>query len=84
MQEVIEMIGDAPDELLSRLKEYDASNRESIREETRKVLEDWREVRQAYSGDELVYKVRNLPLDARGKRARKVSVHSRRFSAQAG
>jgi methylmalonyl-CoA mutase len=66
IEEVIAMIGDAPDELLSRLKEHDAEARESIREETRKVLDQWRDVREAYSGDELVYKVRGheirLPL----------------------
>ncbi len=66
LEEVIKTIGDSPEELLARLKEVDATARENIREETRKVLDEWRDIQEAYGGDELVYMVRGreirLPL----------------------
>jgi len=58
-----------------------ARARQSVQADTRKTLEQWQGVRQAYSGDELVYQVRDhevrLPLSSRslsGSRIPKLSL----------
>ncbi len=58
-EEVIKTIDDAPEELLAHLKQNDATASESIREETRKVLDEWQIVQEVYGGEELVYMVRD-------------------------
>ncbi len=57
-EEVIKKIGNAPAGHLAELQQHGAEAREEILEETRKVLDDWHAVKDAYSGEELVYTVR--------------------------
>jgi methylmalonyl-CoA mutase len=52
--------------ILSRLKEEIAAAQRELSDETKNILTGWEEIKKNYSGDELVYKVRNkeirLPL----------------------
>ena len=57
-EEVIKKIGDMPTGHLAELQQLGDEAREEILEETRKVLDDWQAVKEAYSGEELVYTVR--------------------------
>ena len=59
INEVIKKLGDAPNDVIERVKALETDADEIIREETRKVLAEWRDVKKNYSGDELVYKVRD-------------------------
>ncbi|MBW2722285.1 MAG: methylmalonyl-CoA mutase family protein, partial [Deltaproteobacteria bacterium] len=47
-----------PADILARLKEEAAKAEQELDEETRQLLKEWPEMREAYSGDEFVYKVR--------------------------
>ena len=44
--------------ILARLKEELAKAEEALDEETRRLLEEWPRIKEAYSGDEFLYKVR--------------------------
>jgi methylmalonyl-CoA mutase len=45
--------------ILARLKEEQAKAEEALDEETCKLLEEWPRIREAYGGDEFLYKVRD-------------------------
>jgi methylmalonyl-CoA mutase len=66
IEEVIKKLSDAPEDVIEKMKALETAADEAIREETRKVLNQWQDVKKDYSGDELVYKVRDreirLPL----------------------
>jgi methylmalonyl-CoA mutase len=47
-----------PADILARLQEETAKADQELDEETRQLLKEWPEMREAYSGDEFVYKVR--------------------------
>ncbi|MBI5579019.1 MAG: methylmalonyl-CoA mutase family protein [Deltaproteobacteria bacterium] len=59
------LTGEAP-QLLARLREEARTSEEALDPETRRVMADWRDVKDLYSADELVYMVREreirLPL----------------------
>ena len=48
-----------PTDILARLKEEAGKAEQELDEETRQLLKEWPEMREAYSGDEFVYKVRD-------------------------
>ena len=48
-----------PADILARLKEEADKAEQELDEETRQLLKEWPEMREAYSGDEFVYKVRD-------------------------
>ena len=48
-----------PADILARLKEEAGKAEQELDEETRQLLKEWPEMREAYSGDEFVYKVRD-------------------------
>ncbi|MCP4752480.1 MAG: methylmalonyl-CoA mutase family protein [Proteobacteria bacterium] len=50
--------GDTATSVLSKLKEETAKAEALLEEETRQILGQWEEIKEAYSRDELVYKVR--------------------------
>jgi methylmalonyl-CoA mutase len=50
--------GEDPSELLSQLKQEVVKAETAVREESRKVLAEWEEVKAKYSQDELCYEVR--------------------------
>ncbi|MCU0561742.1 MAG: methylmalonyl-CoA mutase family protein [Desulfobacterales bacterium] len=60
---------DEPPQLLAHLKQEAARAWEAVEPATRGALEEWKEIQQIYSGDELVYSVRDreirLPLYTR-------------------
>ncbi len=58
IDEVIKLLGDHPAELATRLTEEAKAARENIRDDARKVLNEWEAVKEAYGRDELVYAVR--------------------------
>ncbi|MGD8952237.1 MAG: methylmalonyl-CoA mutase family protein, partial [Desulfobacterales bacterium] len=66
IDEVNKLLGDEPAELVTRLTEEARVARENIRDDTRRVLQEWQTVKDAYGRDELVYAVRDreirLPL----------------------
>ena len=64
LQETIKVIsGNKPDrdtsKVLARLKEEIAKARNFLDEKTTRLLDNWKEVRQAYSKDKLVYQIRD-------------------------
>ena len=63
-----------PADILARLKEEAGKAEQELDEETRQLLKDWPEMREAYSGDEFVYKVR--------EREFKVPLHIESLSRQ--
>ncbi|NIQ92275.1 MAG: methylmalonyl-CoA mutase, partial [Deltaproteobacteria bacterium] len=63
-----------PADILARLKEEAAKAEQELDEETRQLLKEWPEMREAYSGDEFVYKVRD--------REFKVPLHTESLSRQ--
>jgi len=58
IDEVTKLLGDHPAELVARLTEEANAARENIRDDARKVLNEWEAVKEAYGRDELVYAVR--------------------------
>jgi methylmalonyl-CoA mutase len=63
-----------PAGILARLHEEAAKAEQELDEETRQLLKEWPEMREAYSGDEFVYKVR--------EREFKVPLHTESLSRQ--
>ena len=63
-----------PADILARLQEETAKAEQELDEETRQLLKEWPEMREAYSGDEFVYKVR--------EREFKVPLHTESLSRQ--
>ncbi len=63
-----------PADILARLKEEAGKAEQELDDETRQLLKEWPEMREAYSGDEFVYKVR--------EREFKVPLHIESLSRQ--
>jgi methylmalonyl-CoA mutase len=63
-----------PADILARLQEETAKAEQKLDEATRQLLREWPEMREAYSGDEFVYKVR--------EREFKVPLHVESLSRQ--
>ncbi|MDM8552328.1 methylmalonyl-CoA mutase family protein, partial [Desulfobacterales bacterium HSG2] len=62
LRETAKRIGDLEgdtSELIARLREELAKTEEALDNETTTLLDDWKEIREIYSKDELVYKVRD-------------------------
>ena len=74
--ETLEEAGQPQDSavILARLQEEAAKAEQELDEETRQLLKEWPEMREAYSGDEFVYKVR--------EREFKVPLHTESLSRQ--
>ncbi len=52
-------------ELLARLREEVAKSEKALNQETRRIVDEWKEIKEAYSKDELVYRVRDHEIRAR-------------------
>ncbi|MFZ0132283.1 MAG: methylmalonyl-CoA mutase family protein, partial [Desulfobacterales bacterium] len=58
LDETMKLLGDKPAEVLARLAAEAAAVRETITDESRRVMKEWQTVKQIYSQDELAYRVR--------------------------
>ncbi len=59
LDETMKLLGDEPAEVLARLAEEAAAVRETISDESRRIMKEWQTVKQIYSRDELAYRVRD-------------------------
>ncbi len=66
LEEALKSVGDDPSETAERLRAEARRAAEALDPETRRTVEEWRELRETYRGDHLVYTVRGreirLPL----------------------